>query len=158
MLVVGLAGLAIAVWAHRRGYRLAGFLCCAVTGLLVSPISWTHHWVWAVPLLVWLTAAAWRRRSLASLLAAATAGAVFSDYTPLPWPGHPAGVGRMAASDLYVLFGLAMLAVVGAALARERGPGAGARGAPRRRNAIRAGTPSRDSRGYRARRTRWTPG
>ena len=27
----------------------------------------------------------------------------------------------MAASDLYVLFGLAMLAVVGVALARERG-------------------------------------
>ena len=62
-LAAGLAGLAVAVWAHRRGYRMAGFLCCAVTGLLVSPISWTHHWVWAVPLLVWLTVAAWRRRS-----------------------------------------------------------------------------------------------
>lgn len=23
-------------------------------GLLVSPISWTHHWVWLVPLLIWL--------------------------------------------------------------------------------------------------------
>jgi alpha-1,2-mannosyltransferase len=121
VLTAGLAGLAIAVWAHRRGYRLAGFLCCAVTGLLVSPVSWTHHWVWAVPLLVWLTAAAWRRRSIASWLAAATAAAVFSDYTPLPWPGHPAAAGPMAASDLYVLFGLAMLAVVGVALARERG-------------------------------------
>ena len=122
VLAVGLAGLAIAVWAHRRGYRMAGFLCCAVTGLLVSPMSWTHHWIWAVPLLVWLTAVAWRRRSLASWLAVVTAGAVFSDYTPLPWPGHPAGVGRMAASDLYVLFGLAMLAVVGTALIRERRP------------------------------------
>ena len=121
VLTAGLAGLAIAVWAHRRGYRMAGVLCCAVTGLLVSPISWTHHWVWAAPLLVWLTVAAWRRRSLASLLAAATAGVVFSDYTPLPWPGHPAGAGRMAASDLYVLFGLAMLAVAGVTLVRERG-------------------------------------
>ena len=36
---VGLTGLAVAVWAHRRGYRMAGFGCCAVTGLLVSPIS-----------------------------------------------------------------------------------------------------------------------
>ena len=122
VLTAGLAGLAIAVWAHRRGYRLAGFLCCAVTGLLVSPVSWTHHWVWAVPLLVWLTTAAWRRRSIAAWLAAATAGAVFSDYTPLPWPGHPAAAGPMAASDQYVLFGLAMLVVVGVALARERGP------------------------------------
>ena len=41
---VGLAGLAVAVWAHRRGCRVAGRRC-AVTGLLVSPISWTHHWV-----------------------------------------------------------------------------------------------------------------
>jgi polyferredoxin len=63
---------------------------------------------------------AWRRRSIAAWLAAATAGAVFSDYTPLPWPGHPAAVGPMAASDQYVLFGLAMLVVVGVALARER--------------------------------------
>ena len=52
-------------------------------------------------------------------LAAAAAAAVFSGYTPLPWPGHPAGPGRMVASDLYVLFGLAVLAVVGVALARE---------------------------------------
>jgi len=88
-----------------------------VTGLLASPISWTHHWVWAVPLLVWLATAAWRRRSAACALAAAAAAAVFSSYTPLPWPGHPPGAGRMAASDLYVLFGLA---AVGVALARGR--------------------------------------
>jgi alpha-1,2-mannosyltransferase len=120
VLVVGLAGLAVAVWAHRRGYRMAGFGCCAVTGLLVSPISWTHHWVWAVPVLVWLTATAWRRRSAAWALAAATAAVVFSDYTPLPWPGHPADPARMVASDLYVLFGLAVLAAAGVALARGR--------------------------------------
>ncbi|HWN00230.1 MAG TPA: glycosyltransferase 87 family protein [Streptosporangiaceae bacterium] len=130
VLVVGLAGLAVAVWAHRRGYRMAGFGCCAVTGLLVSPISWTHHWVWAVPLLVWLIAAAWRRRSAAWALAAVTAAVVFSDYTPLPWPGHPADPARMVASDLYVLFGLAVLAAAGIALARSqrirpgRNPGA----------------------------------
>jgi alpha-1,2-mannosyltransferase len=23
-------------------------------GLLASPISWTHHWVWLVPLMIWL--------------------------------------------------------------------------------------------------------
>ena len=129
-LAVGLAGLAVAVWAHRRGHRMAGVVCCAVTGLLISPISWTHHWVWDIPLLVWLTTAAWRRRSAARAggscaVAAAyvvTAGAVlagaavFSDYTPLPWPGHPPDAGRMLASDLYVLFGLAVLAGTGVAL------------------------------------------
>ena len=29
-----------------------GFSLCAVTGLLVSPISWTHHWVIAIPALL----------------------------------------------------------------------------------------------------------
>jgi alpha-1,2-mannosyltransferase len=26
-----------------------GILACELTGLLVSPISWDHHWVWIVP-------------------------------------------------------------------------------------------------------------
>lgn len=64
-LLTGLAGIAIAAWAHRRGRRLAGVVCCAVTGLLVSPFSWTHHRVWAVPLLIGLATTAWRRRSRA---------------------------------------------------------------------------------------------
>ncbi len=51
------------------------------------------------------------------------AAAVFSGYTPLPWPGHPADPARMVASDLYVLFGLAVLGAVGVALARGRSPG-----------------------------------
>jgi alpha-1,2-mannosyltransferase len=138
-LAVGLAGLAVAVWAHRRGHRLAGVVCCAVTGLLVSPISWTHHWVWDIPLLVWLTTAAWRRHSAigasravaaravaaravaaACALTALAGAVVFSDYTPIPWPGHPPDAGRMVASDPYVLFGLAVLAGTGVALALAR--------------------------------------
>ena len=119
-LVTGLAGLVVAVWAHRRGHRLAGTMCCAITGLLVSPVSWTHHWVWAVPLLVWLTAAAWRRRSVACGLAVAAGAAVFSGVLSIPWPGHPARPELMLASDQYVLYGLAVLAGTALVLARER--------------------------------------
>ena len=119
-LTVGLAGLAVAAWAHRRGHRLAGTVCCAITGLLVSPLSWTHHWVWAVPLLVWLTAVAWRRRTVACGLAAAVGVAVFSGFFSIPWPGHPARPGLMLASDQYVLYGLAVLVAIGVALIRER--------------------------------------
>ncbi len=36
--------------------RLLGLGVAAVTGLLVSPISWNHHWVWALPLAVGLVA------------------------------------------------------------------------------------------------------
>jgi alpha-1,2-mannosyltransferase len=48
-----LAGL----WAARRSLlaadRLAGLVAIEMIGLLVSPISWSHHWVWVVPLLIW---------------------------------------------------------------------------------------------------------
>ncbi|CAM5525830.1 hypothetical protein SALBM135S_09516 [Streptomyces alboniger] len=49
----GAAGL----WAARRARREAhGLLLAALTALLVSPISWSHHWVWCVPLLALLVA------------------------------------------------------------------------------------------------------
>jgi alpha-1,2-mannosyltransferase len=42
-------GLACAVMLDRKGYRMAGLMATALTGLLASPISWDHHWVWIVP-------------------------------------------------------------------------------------------------------------
>jgi Glycosyltransferase family 87 len=42
-------GLACAVALDRAGHQFAGLLAAALTGLLVSPISWDHHWVWLVP-------------------------------------------------------------------------------------------------------------
>jgi alpha-1,2-mannosyltransferase len=34
--------------------RLGRLLVVELLGLLLSPISWTHHWVWLVPLMIWL--------------------------------------------------------------------------------------------------------
>jgi alpha-1,2-mannosyltransferase len=51
-IVVGLAGLAAAVTLHTSGRSygpFAGLLTCSLTALLVSPISWDHHWVWIAP-------------------------------------------------------------------------------------------------------------
>ncbi len=48
-LVTTVAGLACAALLDRAGHPLPGLLACALTGLLVSPISWDHHWVWIVP-------------------------------------------------------------------------------------------------------------
>ncbi|HEX4090879.1 MAG TPA: glycosyltransferase 87 family protein [Trebonia sp.] len=47
--VVGLLGLAAAVLLDQRGYTFAGLMAAALTALLVSPISWDHHWVWIAP-------------------------------------------------------------------------------------------------------------
>jgi alpha-1,2-mannosyltransferase len=52
--VVLCAGVATAAAAYRHSSALLGTLVCAATGLLVSPISWLHHYVWVVPALVWL--------------------------------------------------------------------------------------------------------
>lgn len=43
------AGLLAAAALSRTGHGSAGIVTCALTGLLVSPISWDHHWVWIVP-------------------------------------------------------------------------------------------------------------
>jgi alpha-1,2-mannosyltransferase len=50
--VVGVAGLATSILASRRGHELLGLVACAATGLLVSPVSWSHHYVYVVPALV----------------------------------------------------------------------------------------------------------
>jgi alpha-1,2-mannosyltransferase len=42
-------GLVSAAALSRAGHPVVGVLTCALTGLLVSPISWDHHWVWIVP-------------------------------------------------------------------------------------------------------------
>jgi alpha-1,2-mannosyltransferase len=51
-LVVGVAGVVIAGLLDRKGYAMLGLLAAALTGLLVSPISWDHHWVWIAPAVV----------------------------------------------------------------------------------------------------------
>ena len=47
--VVGAVGVTAAALLDRKGYPLPGLLMAALTGLLVSPISWDHHWVWIAP-------------------------------------------------------------------------------------------------------------
>ena len=117
-LVTGLTGMAVAVSAHRRGHQLAGATCCAITGLLISLFSWTHHWVWAVPPCVTLTTTARRRRSPWYGLAAAAAATAFSGILPLTAHGYALGPGRLLQHDLYVLYGLTVLAGATVILAR----------------------------------------
>jgi alpha-1,2-mannosyltransferase len=61
-LLVGAAGLTIAVLACRRWSPVLGAVLCAMTGLAVSPVTWTHHMVWVVPMIIWLAAAPGRPR------------------------------------------------------------------------------------------------
>lgn len=47
--VVAALGLLLAAKWARRGSEMIGILTCALTGLLISPVSWAHHWVWVAP-------------------------------------------------------------------------------------------------------------
>jgi alpha-1,2-mannosyltransferase len=63
---VVLAGFALRS-AVRAGDALIGVLTVQFLGLLLSPISWDHHWVWVAPLLIWLVharIAPWARNTL----------------------------------------------------------------------------------------------
>lgn len=50
------AVLAVLAWRAIGGSadRLGAIVIVSLFGLLLSPISWTHHWVWLIPLMIWL--------------------------------------------------------------------------------------------------------
>lgn len=56
MVLASLCGIAFAALAARkqltRGHNLAALVCVAAGGLLASPVSWNHHYVWAAPALI----------------------------------------------------------------------------------------------------------
>ncbi|MFF2077754.1 glycosyltransferase 87 family protein [Kitasatospora sp. NPDC058162] len=140
--LVALAGLAVAAWAVRSGRWLPraeawGVCVTAVTAVLISPISWTHHWVWCVPVLVLLAAEAsveharpvgvrrlrWRAAFWATLLA-------FLSFAM--WAAKPLGAAvlhmsplRQLPTSIYPWVGLCFLLVAAVRIrARRRSAGA----------------------------------
>jgi alpha-1,2-mannosyltransferase len=125
--IVALGGLTLAAMASRRGDEAMGFSICAVTGLLVSPVSWNHHWTLAVPALLVLAVRAYRRRSKLGLIAAGAIVVVGYSYLPeVVANAYPGGlglpVGWTLLSDSYVLIGVLVLV---AACAQEYRVGLG---------------------------------
>nr|BFF04742.1 glycosyltransferase 87 family protein [Streptoalloteichus tenebrarius] len=60
-LVVAAGVFATAMWASRRGEHFLGVVLCGMASAAISPWSWGHHWVWLVPLAVYLLHLAARR-------------------------------------------------------------------------------------------------
>ncbi|MEV5824866.1 glycosyltransferase 87 family protein [Spirillospora sp. NPDC052242] len=81
--LLAVAGLALAAARARRGDHLAAIAVTGTTGLLVSPISWAHHWVWIVPALAVLVRDGHR-------IAPACAYAVFA-VAPMWFTPHDGG-------------------------------------------------------------------
>jgi alpha-1,2-mannosyltransferase len=81
-LTVGVIGVGLAVLASRRGDEATGFSLCATTGLLVSPVSWTHQWTLVVPALLLLAVRIVRGRSSAGIIALAALIIIGCSYLP----------------------------------------------------------------------------
>ncbi|MBL1081870.1 DUF2029 domain-containing protein [Streptomyces actinomycinicus] len=112
------AALAVAgsVLAGRARHESHGILLTAFTALLVCPISWTHHWVWCVPLLAVLLAEG-RTRTAALVALVFTARTMWllphegALDLELPWWQQP-----LAAA--YPLLGIGLLISYGSMIGR----------------------------------------
>ncbi|WP_162641635.1 glycosyltransferase 87 family protein [Streptosporangium sp. 'caverna'] len=112
--VVGTGGLLVAAWTAKKAGEIAGITACAIVGLLVSPVSWPHHWVWCIPLLV-----LWAQRAQRVDVRLEKVGVGFLWFifllpgyialaTVLIYPSH-AGMWLMLLTGSYVLSGLSTL-------------------------------------------------
>jgi hypothetical protein len=81
-IVAGVVGLGSAAVFGRRHDWLRAVAVTGVTGLLVSPVSWTHHWVYVVPALITLARDGKRARI------AAAGGFLLFALAPLWWTSH----------------------------------------------------------------------
>jgi alpha-1,2-mannosyltransferase len=97
--LVALTGLAAAAALHRRGLTFAGLMTCALTALLVSPVSWDHHWVWIAPGLA-LAVDAGRRARPAAARAAWYALAAVIWVTFAAWPHFWSGTAGLLQGGL----------------------------------------------------------
>ena len=133
---VAVAGLALAAAASRRGDEALGFGLCAVTGLLISPISWIHHWVIVIPALLVAGLTAGRACRAGNVPAAVLVTVAITAIAVIGWTGLAGETPRsgwlalpawvLVRSVSYVLIGLAVL-VAGA---RSQARSAPSRAAP----------------------------
>lgn len=119
--VAGCLGvLALTVWAMRRVLRanepMLAVTCVALFGLVVSPISWSHHWVWILPAVLVTGVLGWQRRNL-TLGVVSTVGVAVMVWTPIDLlPKHhetAAAWWRQLAGSSYVWWALAAIFAAG---------------------------------------------
>jgi alpha-1,2-mannosyltransferase len=117
--VIAVLGVIAAAMLDRRGRPVAGWVTCALTGLLVSPISWDHHWIWVVPVIVVLVDAAVRSPGAARWAFGVLAAGVAAVYGGWPYlngeqEGVPHGligffIGPHPRHEQYYLHGIQIL-------------------------------------------------
>jgi len=112
------AVVALTVLGMRRaladGNQAVALGLNAVCGLLISPISWTHHWVWAVVILLGWMELARRTRQRRAVVVTGAGLVVFVAAPQWWWPRggeveHQWNIFQQVTGNAYVLFGLSVL-------------------------------------------------
>lgn len=75
---LGIAAMLLARVLCRAGDDLGALLALAFFGLLASPVSWVHHWVWIVPAMMYMVYHYLHSRRLGWLVLSLTGGVTFS--------------------------------------------------------------------------------
>jgi alpha-1,2-mannosyltransferase len=144
-LVACFAVLGLVVWSVRRvlrpcevsapgtdgsaALRAAGehqvlaLICVAMFGLVVSPVSWSHHWVWALPAVLVTGVVGYRYRNVA-MVATSLVGVLLMYFAPIHLMTEhketSASLWRQMLGGSYVWWALALIAVAGAVTLRYR--------------------------------------
>jgi len=92
--VLLIAGFAVATYAYRKGELVLGVAIVGMASAAASPFSWSHHWVWFVPLLICLGYRAYVLGSRRSAYAVWTMGLLFADW-PVSMKGQPPPAGLL---------------------------------------------------------------
>lgn len=118
------AVLGLTVWAAHRALRsdphgdaaVLALICVAMFGLVVSPVSWSHHWVWVLPTVVVTAVVGYRTRTVA-LLVLSVVGLALTVWTPITlMPAHnetSVSLWLRLAGGSYLWWALALIAVIG---------------------------------------------
>ena len=138
--VLGVLGVALAAYVHFRWSPFLGVALCATSGLLVSPVTWTHHMIWVLPVAVWLGAAPdrpnWGR-------GAAAFTTVLFWVSPIWWvagagsgPLHESGW-QLIAGNSFFLWMVLLLGACAAAMLQGAGSASRRRGDQARPSSLR---------------------
>ena len=126
-LASALAATAVGLWAARKLWphtRLLALSAVGLIGLLDSPISWNHHWVWMVPLTACLFGLCARAHATGSHALSWGAGvigilmAIVGVIYPIWWVPNSNHVEfalpfhEQLAANSYILLGVATLAII----------------------------------------------
>lgn len=128
--------LGLTVWAVRRVLRTSdstarcaderpvlALICVAMFGLVVSPVSWSHHWVWGLPAVLVTAVIGYRYRSVSMGLTSAV-GVALMVLAPIHLMTEhretSAALWRQLIGGSYVWWAIALIFVAGAVTLRDR--------------------------------------